>query len=38
MDSVRAALDRVAANGGGRARVLVCGSLYLAGAVLRGTA
>ncbi|SDG30510.1 dihydrofolate synthase / folylpolyglutamate synthase [Limimonas halophila] len=34
-DSVRAALDRLAASGGERARVLVCGSLYLAGSVLR---
>lgn len=37
-DSVGKALDALTATGGERARVLVCGSLYLAGAVLRGTA
>jgi len=34
-NSIAAALDRLAAEGGERARVLVCGSLYLAGAALR---
>ena len=33
--SVSAALRAVAAQGGGPARVLICGSLYLAGTVLR---
>jgi dihydrofolate synthase/folylpolyglutamate synthase len=37
---VRAALQRIADQGGGPARVLICGSLYLAGEVLKadGTA
>lgn len=33
--SPEAALRRIAALGGGRSRVLICGSLYLAGEVLR---
>jgi len=34
-DTVEAALKRIAETGRGRARVLICGSLYLAGEVLR---
>ena len=34
-ESFAAALKRIAAASQGRARVLICGSLYLAGEVLR---